>query len=413
MRRWITGLLILAVALGAVWFWGLRRSANTVPEKTITVTKEDIQAMVSAPGQVFPRYQTAVYTKNGGLVAQLMVRQGQEVEQGQDLLRFDTAALRNQVASLRTQVSAAQASLNDLQSGSRSAEVRLAQDAVRQAELDVAQAQRGLTLAQADYQLGAIAAQQVEVARATLQRAQGGLESARLRAAQVTQTQALALSSAKAGLETARAQLQSLNEQITASVVKSPMKGHIIELSVAQGQAVAPASMVAQVGDLSSWVVQNRVAESDLPKLELGMSVTVVINALGDTEYEGKIIQIGQVQKFKDPLYYYQVDALLQLEEIPTGLTPGLSTTGTFVTEEAIGVPVIPVNALQSDGDKTVVEVKTAQGTRKVEVKTGLDDGSNVEIKAGLKVGDTVVIPPPPGSTPQNAPGGLGGIIRF
>jgi hypothetical protein len=43
-----------------------------------------------------------------------------------------------------------------------------------------------------------------------------------------------------------------------------------------------------------------------------------------------------------------------------------------------------------------------------------LDDGTNVEIKKGLKVGDLVVLPPPPGSvTPQNSPGGLGGIIKF
>jgi hypothetical protein len=49
-----------------------------------------------------------------------------------------------------------------------------------------------------------------------------------------------------------------------------------------------------------------------------------------------------------------------------------------------------------------------------VEVKTGLDDGTNVEIKKGLEVGDIVVIPPPPGTNaPQNSPGGLGGIIKF
>ena len=411
---WVILLLILLAGAGVLW-WGLRgSSARAAPQQTVTVALGDVQAEVQAPGQVVPRYQTTVYTKNGGIVSQLLVKSGQEIEKGQVLVRFDTSALQTQVASLSTQVSAAEASLRDLISGSKSAEVRLAQDAVQQAQLEVNQTQRALTVAQADYRLGAIPAQQVDVARAALQRAQGNLDSARLKAVQAVQAQSLALSGAKAQLEAARAQLKSLNEQIATSVVRSPLKGNIIEVHVAQGQAVAAASMVAQIADLSSWIVQNRVAESDLPKLELGMPVTVVISALGDTEYEAKIIQIGQVQKFKDPLYYYQVDALMQLEEIPTGLTPGLSTTGTFVTEEATGVPLIPVNALQSQGSKTVVEVKTAQGTRKVEVKTGLDDGTNVEIKKGLKVGDVVVIPPPPGtSTPQNSPAGLGGIIKF
>lgn len=415
MRRWVLGILILLAGMGALWWWGLRGSqASATPQNTVTVVLGNVEAVVNAPGQVFPRYQSTIYTKSGGMVAQLLVRQGQEVEEGQVLLRFDTNALQAQVAALRTQVAAAEASLRDLQSGSRSAEVRLAQDGVKQAELEVAQAQQSLTLAQADYQLGAIPAQQVETARIALQRAQGNLQSARLRVAQTAQAQALALASARAQLEAARAQLRSLNTQIADAVVKSPMRGSLIELQVAQGQVVAAGSVIAQIADLSSWVVQNRVAESDLPKLELGMPLTVVINALGDTEFEGKVIQIGQVLKFRDPLFYYQVDALLQFDEIPIGLTPGLSTNATFITDEATQVPLVPLNALQSEGEQTVVEVKTVQGTRKVAVETGLDDGTNIEIRKGLKTGDVVVIPPPPGTgIPQNSPGGLGGIIKF
>jgi RND family efflux transporter MFP subunit len=234
-----------------------------------------------------------------------------------------------------------------------------------------------------------------------------------LRSAQATQAQALALSGATAVLETARAGLSSLNEQIAASVLKSPMAGSLIELQVASGQVVAPGSMVAQIADLSSWVVQNRVAESDLPKLELGMPLAVVISALGDTEYEGKIIQIGQVLKFKDPLYYYQVDALLQLEEVLAGLTPGLSTNATFVTDEATQVPLLPLTALLSEGEQTVVEVKRGNTTQKIAVETGLDDGTLIEIKNGVQAGDIVVLPEAPGSNNQNSPGGLGGILKF
>jgi multidrug efflux pump subunit AcrA (membrane-fusion protein) len=113
-------------------------------------------------------------------------------------------------------------------------------------------------------------------------------------------------------------------------------------------------------------------------------------------------------------LYYYQVDSLILSKEAPEGLSPGLSTTATFVTEEASGVPLVPVNVLQSQGGKTIVEVKSGEEVRKVAVETGLDDGTNVEIKKGLKAGDLIVLPPPPGTaTPQNSPGGLGSIIKF
>ena len=415
MRRWLIALLVLAAGGGALWWWGLRPSnVQAAPLKTVTVKLGDVQSVVNAPGQVFPRQQSTVYTKNGGMVAKLMVKPGQEVEEGDVLLRFDTSALNTQVASLKTQLTAAEANLKDLQGGSRSTDVKLAQDAVVQAELEVRQATRQLSLTETDFKLGVAAALQVETARAALKRATSTLENARLRAAQATQTQTLAVSNAKAQLEAARFQLKSLREQIENAVVTSPISGSVIELQVAKGQAVAASSPVAQVADLSSWVVQNRVAESDLPSLEVGMPVSIVVNAIGDTELEAKVIQIGQVQKFKDPLYYYQVDALILGKEAPEGLTPGLSTTATFVTEEANEVPVIPVTALQSQGDKTVVEVKKGNTVQKVSVETGLDDGTSVEIKKGLKVGDQVVLPAPPGSaTQQNAPGGLGGIIKF
>jgi RND family efflux transporter MFP subunit len=415
VRNWLIALLVLAVGGGAFWWFGLRPSAaQAAPVKTIQVKLGDVQSIVNAPGQIFPRNQTTVYTKNGGMVTKLLVKPGQEVEEGDVLLRFDTSALQTQVASLKTQVSAAEAGLKDLQLGSRSSDVRLAQDGVKQANLEVTQATRQLTLIEADFKLGVAAAQQVEAARNTLQRASSALESARLRATQATQTQTLAVSNAKAQLEAAKFQLKSLNEQIANAVVSSPMTGSVIELQVAKGQAVAASSAVAQIADLSSWVVQNRVAESDLPALQVGMPVSIVVNAIGDTELEAKIIQMGQVQKFKDPLYYYQVDALILGKEAPEGISPGLSTTATFVTEEASGVPLVPVNVLQSQGGKTIVEVKSGEEVRKVAVETGLDDGTNVEIKKGLKVGDLVVLPPPPGTaTPQNSPGGLGGIIKF
>lgn len=414
MRNWLIALFVLAVGGGAFWWFGLRPSTvQAAPVKTIQVKLGDVQSIVNAPGQIFPRNQTTVYTKNGGMVAKLLVKPGQEVEEGDVLLRFDTSALQTQVASLKTQLAAAEAGLKDLQLGSRSSDIRLAQDGVKQASLEVTQATRQLMLIEADYKLGVAAKLQVEAARNTLQRAASALESARLRATQATQTQGLAVSNAKAQLEAAKFQLKSLNEQIATAVVSSPMTGSVIELQVAKGQAVAASSAVAQIADLSSWVVQNRVAESDLPSLQVGMPVSIVVNAIGDTELEAKVIQMGQVQKFKDPLYYYQVDSLI-LGEAPEGLSPGLSTTATFVTEEASGVPLVPVNVLQSQNGKTIVEVKAGEEVRKVVVETGLDDGTNVEIKKGLKVGDLVVLPPPPGSVaPQNSPGGLGGIIKF
>lgn len=412
--RMIVLVAVLLAGAAAAWQFALRPSGrNQTAQKTVTVKLGDVIATVSAPGQLVPQRQASVYTRNGGLVKELLVKPGATLAAGQVLLRFDTAGLESQIAAQQTQVNAAQTALNALQAGSRSADQQLAQDAVAQASQAVSEAARSVTRAETDYRLGAIAAQTLDAARANLQRAQGTLEAARLRGAQLTQANTNAQAGARAQLEAARAQLRVLEEQRSASVVRAPMAGTLTDLSVALGQAVAGGTVIAQVADLSSWIVQSRVAETDLPGLSVGMPVTVQVNALPDTTLTGKVVRVGQAQKFKDPLYYYQVDAVLTKPD--AALTPSLTTSTKFITKSARGVAVVPLNALQTLKDKTVVELLKGGASTQVEVKTGLDDGTNVAVLEGLKPGDVVVIPPPPGAaggTPS-APGGLGGIVKF
>ena len=393
---------VLALGVGGLAWFLLRPSSAQAGPKTVTVKRGDIVAKVSAPGQVMPQRQSTLYTKSGGTVREIGVKLGQTVQPGQLLLKLDSTALEGQIAAQQAQVKALQATL----SRAASPDQLLAQQAVAQAQLALDQARLQLDRAKADYQLGAIPRQQVDQAQTAFQQAQLSLEGARSRA---TQAQQLQLGS-RAQLEAAQAQLQALQQQLAATSIRSPISGTLTDLPVAVGQAVPADTALATVSDLSSWVVQSRVAETDLPGLHQGMAVKVSVDALQlDQALPAKVIAIGQTKKFKDPVYYYQVDSLLEVGEAKP--TPGLSATADFITKQVKGVPILPLNALQTQGGKTVVELKAAQ-PRMVEVQTGLDDGSNVAILAGLKPGDVVVLPTPPGSS-QSAPGGLGKAFGF
>lgn len=416
-RLWVTGVALLLSSL-LVWQFVLRPATQAqAPKQTVTVKLGAVVATVSAPGQLEPERQTSVYAMNGGLVKELTLKPGASVAAGQVILRFDISGVEAQMLAQWTQVNAAQTALTALETGNRSAEYQLAQDAVRQATQMVIEARSGLSRAKADYALGAMAAQTVDASRATLARAEDALSATKLRLAQFRQSNTNARASARAQLEALLTQLRQLEQQRSAAAIRAPLAGTLTDLSVTLGQAVMAGSVVAHVSDLSSWIVQSRVAETDLPGLRVGMSVKVQVNALTDVELEGKVVRVGQAQKYRDPLYYYQVDARL-IEpgvEHSAALTPSLTTSTSFITQQLSGVPVIPLNALQTVGDKTVVEVLTAGKSALVEVKTGLDDGTNIAVLKGLKPGDVVVIPPPPGASGDapSVPGGLGGIVKF
>jgi macrolide-specific efflux system membrane fusion protein len=68
-----------------------------------------------------------------------------------------------------------------------------------------------------------------------------------------------------------------------------------------------------------------------------------------------------------------------------------------FVLDEARGVPVVPLNALQSakgaDANSYVANVQTDSGIVARNVRTGVVSRSSAAVVSGLEVGDKVVVP--------------------
>ena len=401
----------LIVAAGVTgWFW-LRPNKTDLyaNRKTVTVKRGSITVSVNAPGQVVPRHQTMIYTKSGGVIAEILVKPGASVKAGQVLMRLDASSLESQIAAQDAQIASVEAVLNGLRAASEPDRI-LAEAAVRQAQIafDVAKVQ--LVHAEEDLKLGVIAVITRNQARSALEQAGIALEAATLRVTQSLQASGNAIKSATAQLKASSAQRQALEAQRTANEVRAPMTGTLTDLAVAVGQAVGADAALAQVADLSSWVVESRVSENDLPNLKLGMSVKASVEALQGDPLEAKISRIGQVKKFRDPIYYYQVDSRLDAGE--TKLTPGLATTAEFITQQVKNAPLVPLTALQSVGEKTIVEVRSGTQVRQVEVSPGLDDGTNIAVE-GLEPGMVVLLPVPisgPGKAPAN---GIGKAVGF
>jgi multidrug efflux pump subunit AcrA (membrane-fusion protein) len=402
----------LIIAAGGVtgWFW-LRPNKTDLHanRKTVTVKRGSITVSVNAPGQVVPRHQTTIYTKSGGVIAEVLFKPGANLKAGQVLMRFDASGLESQIVAQDAQIASLEATLNGLRAASEPDRI-LAQAAVRQAQIAFDAAQVQLVHAEEDLKLGVIAVITRDQARTALEQAGIALEAAKLRVTQSLQASSNAIKSATAQLKAAAAQRRTLEAQRTANEITTPMTGTLTDLSVAVGQAVGADAALAQVADLSSWIIESRVSENDLPNLKLGMSVKASIEALQGDPLEAKISRIGQVKKFRDPIYYYQVDSRLDAGEAK--LTPGLATTAEFITQHVKNVPLVPLTALQSVGEKTIVEVRSGTQVRQVEVSTGLDDGTNIAVE-GLEPGMVVLLPVPisgPGKAPAN---GIGKAVGF
>lgn len=173
VKRVFTICLVLLVIAGSLVLYSQanRRAQAAVPEgiKTAPVARGSIEARISASGSLTAERTQLLAFKISGTVAEVLVREGESVKQGQVLARLDTrdlelslkqaqaalqvseAALararkapsKEEIAAAKAAVEAARASLQDLQSGPSEAEIAAAKAAVEAARANLADLKAG------------------------------------------------------------------------------------------------------------------------------------------------------------------------------------------------------------------------------------------------------------------------------
>lgn len=167
----------------------------------------------------------------------------------------------------------------------------------------------------------------------------------------------------------------------------SPLTGVVTKKDVVEGTRLEVGSMPYEIVDLSTvWVLAD-VYESDLSRVEEGMTGALRLNAYPGRQSLGKIA-------FIDPL----MDARTRTVKVrlsfanPTGeLRPEMFGEVTLLAPPHEGLKV-PADAVVDSGTVKVVFVSTGNGRFEPRpVETGQVDGTDVEVLSGLALGDEVV----------------------
>lgn len=136
--------------------------------------------------------------------------------------------------------------------------------------------------------------------------------------------------------------------------------------------------------------VQVSIDEQDILLLSKGQKADVTLDALEGQTFEGTVTEIGADAETGSGSAKYPVTIEIDSAD---DMKFGMSAEVTVKVGEAADVLVIPMDALQQEGETTFVYTEEADdGTLggKKNVETGLSDGENVEITSGLSDGDTI-----------------------
>ena len=194
---------------------------------------------------------------------------------------------------------------------------------------------------------------------------------------------------AQAGQAQARAVLSQARTSLDYTRIRAPFNGIVTHKKADSGTLVSPGMPIFTVEDVGHYRLEVAVNESDLWCAQAGGYVSVAIEALGNTELKGKVVQIVPAA---DPVSR----AFMVKIELPpdTRLRSGLFGRAQFFRGEQQAL-LIPRSAVVERGQLQGVFVLDQNKVASLRyVSLGKSSGSEIQVLSGLQSGEWFVANP-------------------
>lgn len=360
--RWAVRATVLATIVLAVAALRLTVLApDPVPVRVVAVDRGRVEQTVtnSRAGTVKARRRAKLSPQEGGRVVALPKREGERVRAGDVLLELDDSVPRARLELARRERDSAEA---------ESARACLAAD---RAARELVRNRR-------------LAAQGI-VSTDMLDQVDSGARTA-----------AAACDAARATAGRAHAAIALAERELDHMTLRAPFDGVVAELSIEVGEWTTPSPPVIQVPavldviDTSSIYVSAPMDEVDASRLHPGLPARTSIDSHPGRHFDARVVRVAPyVLDVEEQNRTVEIDVELVDADVAATLLPGTSADVEVVLETHPDVLRIPTSSLLS-GDKVLL----AQDGRLVEraVETGLRNWDLTEVRAGLAVGDPVVV---------------------
>lgn len=380
----VLALIIFAFAGKKAGWFGKGATVKVAVENAEIRT---IVETITANGKIQPEKEVKITPDVSGEIVELTVKEGDNVEKGQLLLRIKPDVYISQRDRSVAAISSARA--------------RLAQS-----EAQFLQADLSFKRTKQLYDEQALSKSEYEQAEASYSVAKAEVDAARY------------------SVISSEAALKEANENLVKTSIYAPMTGTVSMLLVELGERVAGTGMMAgtemlRIADLSRMEAQVQVNENDIPRVNLGDTAEIAVDAYLDHKFRGVVTEIANSAKTTgvsaDQVTNFDVKILVlpesyrELEEKGSvnPLRPGMSATVDIRTERKSGVVAVPIQSVTtrtdttkivvtpSDEDiRTIVFITDGERALAKDVKTGIQDNSYIEILSGVSQGDRVISAP-------------------
>ena len=354
--KYIMMALAAVVFIGTFVFLYIKSQPKPVEYNEFEPKQMDIRKTTVVTGKIEPRNEVNVKPQISGIITEILKEAGQKVEAGEVIAKV-------KVIPDMSSLSAAQA------------RVRLAGINERQARTDF---EREKAL----FDKGLVSADEYDKIAQALRQARE--ESA----------------AAQDNLEVVRDGVSKTNASASSTLIRSTVTGLILDIPVKVGNSVILANTfndgttIATVANMNDLIFRGNIDETEVGRLTTGMTMKITIGALQDLKFDARLEYISPKATDQNGANQFEIKAAVNLPTSSEQIRSGYSANAEIVLAEARGVLSVPESAIEFSGNDTFVYVVKGCGKEKTyerrKVTTGLSDGINIEIRSGLKKGETV-----------------------
>ncbi|MFC4597896.1 efflux RND transporter periplasmic adaptor subunit [Cohnella hongkongensis] len=292
----------VSVAVIAAGAWGGYRYFDGKEEPplasamaTAPVRKGTIEVKVGGTGQIQPADRQTVTAGKGGTVRKVHVKKGDTVKKGDLLVTYEEEDVSGQLRSKEIELKKKKLELQDLQTKFKSAPDDESREEV-----------------------------------------------------------ALSIQKQELDIESVQADIASLQTDKGVDPIVAPIDGMLTSFEVKEGDSLNPNSTVGEIVDYAQLQMVVGIDELDIPKVELEQEAAILVEALPDQSFAGKVVAIADEGTSSNGVASF--DVTIALSEA-ANLKVGMSAEASILTAQKTDALYVPVEAVQSSQGKYFVLV--------------------------------------------------------
>ena len=350
--RILTITLVAAVFVGTFTYLFQRSRPKEIKYEELTPELGTISKSTVVTGKIQPRDEVNVKAQISGIVAELYKEAGQTVEKNEVIAKLKVIPEMSQLSS--------------------------AQSRVRLSEVNLKQAQTNYEREKKLFDQQLVSAEAFEQVAQSLK--------------QATEEYNASVES----LEIIRDGVSSSNKSGSSTLVRSSVAGLILDIPVKVGNTVINSNTfndgttIATVADMDDLIFDGNIDETEVGRVHIGLPVRITVGALQDVAFDAALEYISPKATESGGTNLFEIKATVKVPDDIT-IRSGYSANAEIELQREENVLTIPESAIQFEGERTFVYIVKADGTyEQRDVKTGLSDGVNIEIKEGLSLGEKV-----------------------